>query len=387
MMLVFAEFERDMISERTSEKRLETIKAGLWPGGHPPVGYNTVNKKLVINDEEASTVREIFNRYIEKKSASKVVRSLNKDGYQTKLWKTKKGTIKGGANFGKNKLLRILKSRIYLGEYEHNDKVYEGKHDAIVNHAQFDAVQKIISQNSSDPKVYVSGSTPANLTGISYCALCKSALTTTSTKKKSTGNKYYYYKCVKKNKEGKTECHSPKDLPVSTLDEFVASTLCIMLEQPELLKAFRKRNRFDSDVAEKNLKNKKQRLSDSLKNINKEITNTVNFISKNAAASTDDTLQDKLTELNLKKREIQDEYEFCSKKLLKLSNQKPLNNDVYKNILNEFLKKWSDERYEHKETVLKTVIRKVESSVETDNSRAVEVQYIADKNSRQNGPK
>jgi hypothetical protein len=152
-----------------------------------------------------------------------------------------------------------------------------------------------------------------------------------------------------------------------------------MLEQPELLKAFKKRNQFDNDVAEKNLKSIKERLSDSLKNINKEVTNIVNFISKNSAASNDKILQDKLAELNLRKKELKDELDFCSEELQKLSNQKPLNSDDYKNILNEFMKKWSDERFEHKETMLKTVIRKVESSVETDNSGAVEVQYIADK--------
>ncbi|MDZ7807294.1 MAG: recombinase family protein [Gracilimonas sp.] len=76
MLLVFAEFERDMVSERTREKRLETIKAGLWPGGFQILGYDLKDRKLIVNENEAETVQDIYKRYLKIKSASKVARSL-----------------------------------------------------------------------------------------------------------------------------------------------------------------------------------------------------------------------------------------------------------------------------------------------------------------------
>ena len=378
MMLVFAEFERDMIADRTREKRIETLKAGLWQGGNPPLGYDVEHKKLCVNEEEAETVREIFQRYLKEKSSSVVVKSLNKDGFVTKIWKTRKGKIKGGAKFEKNGLLRILKSRLYLGEYEYEDKIYPGKHDPIIETEVFHAVQEIIRQNSSDPKGYFTGNSPAKLAGISYCGLCSSSLTTTSTKK-SSGQQYFYYKCVKKNKEGKTESHSPKDLPVHTLDNFVAFTMSIMLEQPELLKAFRKRNKFEGDVAEKDLSEKIKRLENRLKGINKDITNTVTYLTKNPPDSTENLLQDKLNVLNLEKEEVANELELCIEELNRLKNQKPVKNSGFKRILKEFYQRWEDKKFEEREVLLKTIVRRVESTVKTDNSGSVEVKYVADK--------
>lgn len=169
------------------------------------------------------------------------------------MWQTKKGNLKGDAKFSDGSIRRILRSRLYLGEYEFEGTIYDGIHDPIVKREIYEEVQQIIKQNSTNPKAYVRGSTPSILTNICYCGFCNSSLTTTSTKK-STGQKYFYYKCVKKNNESKTKEHAPKDLPVATLDNFVSLTMSLMLKEPMLLIALKKRVKQNLIQQSKNCK-------------------------------------------------------------------------------------------------------------------------------------
>ena len=152
-----------------------------------------------------------------------------------------------------------------------------------------------------------------------------------------------------------------------------------MLEQPELLKAFRKRNKFEGDVAEKDLSEKIKRLENRLKGINKDITNTVTYLTKNPPDSTENLLQDKLNVLNLEKEEEANELELCIEELNRLKNQKPVKNSGFKKILKEFYQRWEENKFEEREVLLKTIVRRVESTVKTDNSGSVEVKYVADK--------
>jgi len=152
-----------------------------------------------------------------------------------------------------------------------------------------------------------------------------------------------------------------------------------MLEQPELLKAFRKRNKFEGDMAENDLKEKIKRLENRQKVIKKEITNTVTYMTKNPPDTTENLFQEKLNELNLEKEEVTNELKLCIEELNRLKNQKPIENEGFKSILREFYQKWEDDKLAEREVLLKTIVRRVESTVKTDNTGSVEVKYIADK--------
>ena len=95
ILLSFAQFEREIISERTRDKMAASKKKGKWVGGKPPLGYDIdkANKKLVINPKEAELVKEIFNLYLEKKSLLSVAIALNEKSYLTKSRKTGGGGI------------------------------------------------------------------------------------------------------------------------------------------------------------------------------------------------------------------------------------------------------------------------------------------------------
>ncbi len=92
ILLSFAQFEREVIGERIRDKFAASRKKGMWMGGHPPLGYDVVERKLVVNDTEAALVRHIFERFLQVGSATLLMNELNAAGHRTKSWTTRDGT-------------------------------------------------------------------------------------------------------------------------------------------------------------------------------------------------------------------------------------------------------------------------------------------------------
>ena len=147
VLLSFAQFERELASERVRDKVAASRKKGKWTGGTVPLGYDTRDKKLVINKHEAETVRTIFRLYLELKSFSRLVADLDKRGIVTKRRKTKVQKYQGGIAFTYGPLAYFLKNRIYLGEMHHAGKWFTGEHEAIVDRQTFDRVQDLLKSN------------------------------------------------------------------------------------------------------------------------------------------------------------------------------------------------------------------------------------------------
>ncbi len=381
MLMAFAEFERKMNSERTREKRIESIKAGLWTGGYQILGYDLQNKKLVVNTEEAELVNEIFQRYLNLKSASKVARSLNNDGYTNKKWVTSNGLVRGGSKFYKKSLYHILKRHIYIGKYEMDGVLYEGLHEQIIDQETFDKVQSILAQNSVDPKAHRTSETPAVLTNLCSCGFCSSGMTVTSTTNKRYNKKYHFYKCVKKNNEGKTLAHNPKDLSVSLLDGFVINSLKIFLEEPELLSAMKKRIKYHGEDKVKEIEQQIAQLQKVLKAKKKDKTNTLQLLTDNAESSLlKQTYEKQLEDILLEIQEKEDLMDFYSQQLDSLTSQSPIHTSTYKSILKEFVDQYEKSDIDTRRDLVKVLVNKVESLVNQEtNEGTIEIQYKADK--------
>src|SRR5471030_1157062 len=110
VLLSFAQFEREVTSERIRDKIAASKKKGLWMGGMPPLGYDVVDRHLVINPKEAETVRYIFKMYLELGTEQKLREHLNEIGLKTKSWTTIKGKTRVGGPFLKTTLHSLLKS-------------------------------------------------------------------------------------------------------------------------------------------------------------------------------------------------------------------------------------------------------------------------------------
>jgi site-specific DNA recombinase len=154
VLLSFAQFERELSSERVRDKVAASRRKGKWTGGTVPLGYDAKDKKLVINKAEAETARYIFKRYLEVQSFGKLVEDLDAMGIVTKRRDTKVKKFNGGIPFTYGPLAHFLKNRLYLGETGHKDKWFPGEHAAIVDRKTFEQVQQLLSSKSASRKVY-----------------------------------------------------------------------------------------------------------------------------------------------------------------------------------------------------------------------------------------
>src|SRR4029079_9135690 len=152
VLLSFAQFERELASERVKDKVAASRKKGKWTGGTVPLGYDAKDKKLVVNKTEAETVRTVFRRYLELKSFARLVADLDKRGIVTKRRNTKVLKFRGGIPFTYGPLVYFLKNRIYLGEMHHGGKWFKGEHEAIVDGETFDRVQLLLKDNATSRK-------------------------------------------------------------------------------------------------------------------------------------------------------------------------------------------------------------------------------------------
>jgi DNA invertase Pin-like site-specific DNA recombinase len=146
VLLSFAQFEREVTSERIRDKIAASKRKGLWVGGMVPLGYETEDRKITVNEAEAETVRTIFRRYLELGSLNLLMADLRERGIVTKERKRKKGRAVGGIPFTRGPLAYLLRNRFYLGEVRFKGEILAGEQLAILDRELFNAVQAKLSQ-------------------------------------------------------------------------------------------------------------------------------------------------------------------------------------------------------------------------------------------------
>ena len=158
ILLSFAQFERELAAGRVRDKVAASRRKGKWTGGSVPLGYDAKEKKLVINNSEAETVRTIFRLYLELGSFSKLVAELDRRKIVTKRRKTNIAKYQGGIGFTYGPLAYFLKNRIYIGEIHHGGKWFKGEHSAILDQSTFDRVQEMLKSNVVERTINFSNS-------------------------------------------------------------------------------------------------------------------------------------------------------------------------------------------------------------------------------------
>ena len=149
VLLSFAQFEREVISERVRDKVAASKAKGMWMGGPVALGYRVEDRTLVIAPEEAETVRHIMRRYLESQNIFDLLEQLEREGIVSKLVKGRDGTIRGGVPFRRGALYHLLANQTYLGLTVHKTKVYQGQHEAIVDAELFEAVQAKLAERTN----------------------------------------------------------------------------------------------------------------------------------------------------------------------------------------------------------------------------------------------
>ncbi|MGH7028745.1 recombinase family protein, partial [Brevundimonas sp.] len=142
VLLSFAQFEREVTSERIRDKIAASKAKGMWMGGPVPLGYDLGDRKLVINEVEAATVRRIFALYLESPSLRDLADRLKRDGVRSKVRVYASGYSRGGVVMSRGSLQQMLRNPIYRGMVAHKGKTFPGEHAPVVDEELWDRVQR-----------------------------------------------------------------------------------------------------------------------------------------------------------------------------------------------------------------------------------------------------
>jgi site-specific DNA recombinase len=219
ILLSFAQFERELVSERTRDKIALARQRGKYAGGRPVLGYDAVDTRLVVNEEEACRVREIFATYLRTESIGRTVAEANAKGWTTKRWTTKDGRVMGGVPLAKSILYTLLTNVLYIGKVRHGSNVYDGEQPAIVDEETWAKAQALLRENGRTGGAQVMNRYGAVLKGILRCGPCGKPMIHSCTRKES-GQCYRYYVCFTAQSSGYHACPS-KSLPAEQIERFV----------------------------------------------------------------------------------------------------------------------------------------------------------------------
>jgi hypothetical protein len=211
-MLTFAQFERELTSERTKDKLYERAQKGLWNGGIVPFGYKKENKKLIIDETEAKIVKSIYESYLECHSVSQIYNDLKNKGI----------TYRTGMPFSKSGVQNILRYVVYTGKVKYGDKVFIGIQEPLISEEMFNAVQEIHKKKKLTMKMYKG----YHLAGLLKCQECGSFMTPCHTNKYKIGKKtrYYYYRCTKTFKRDWDSCNT-RQVSADRLEDYIFQNL------------------------------------------------------------------------------------------------------------------------------------------------------------------
>lgn len=223
ILMDFAQFEREMISERTRDKISAMARKGKWFGGRPILGFDIDpdTKKLLPNPEESKQVQEMFETYLRTSSLSQTVKILDEKGIRMKRWLAKSGVEKGGYKLHKVKLDSLLRNPVYIGFIRHNGSRYKGEHEAIIHEKLFNDVGDLLGRNVNGQYKRPNNDAERHhflLRGLVKCTHCNYAMTPNFAYSK--GNKFFYYKCMSVVRLDKSAC-KVRSVPAKALEQFV----------------------------------------------------------------------------------------------------------------------------------------------------------------------
>jgi site-specific DNA recombinase len=228
VLLSFAQFEREMISERTRDKMAAARRKGKYVGGRPVLGYDLdrATKKLVVNESEAKRVRHIFQLYLKHRSLSPVVQELAERGWVNKHWLTLKNQTLGGKSFTKTNLHNLLTNPIYVGQVTYKKELHAGEQEAIVEPDIWQKTQDLLAHNCRERVSPPVVRERLLLQGLLRCRNCGRAMTPATSSKKGP-KRYRYYVCTSAQAKGWNICPS-KSIPAAEIERFVVEQIRAM---------------------------------------------------------------------------------------------------------------------------------------------------------------
>src|SRR5881396_255613 len=223
VLLSFAQFEREVTSERIRDKIAASKRKGLWVGGPLPLGYEMKDGKIAVVEDEAERVRLIYARYLELSGVNALVRDLRDKDIRTKKRLLATGDIRGGVLFERGSLFYLLRNRFYIGEVKYKSEILPGEQPAIMDRQLFDAVQQKLTDQWSH-RNHAKSKSDHLLTGLLYDDAGHRMIPTHATK---AGIRYRYYASLPHLKgESKTvSVGSVSRLPATDIEDLIVRSV------------------------------------------------------------------------------------------------------------------------------------------------------------------
>ncbi len=228
ILMSFAQFEREMTADRIRDKIYASRKRGMWTGGPTPYGYTLVDKQLKVDPDAAEAVRMMFRRYVATGSSLQVARELNESSYKRadgQLWHPRM-------------VLAVLKCRVYTGKLavKRTGEVFDGIHEAIIDDALFQTVQKALAANVRTDGKSKRHAMLAPLKGILRCGTCGGSMTPVFSNYSKGGGRrrYVYYRCTRDAKKADGACPI-KNISADTVERFVYEQLGRVLRRDDVV--------------------------------------------------------------------------------------------------------------------------------------------------------
>jgi hypothetical protein len=223
VLLSFAQFEREVTSERIRDKIAASKRKGLWVGGPLPLGYEMKDGKIAVVEDEAERVRLIYRRYLELGGVNALVRDLREKDVRTKTRPRATGATHGGIPFERGSLFYLLRNRFYIGEVKYKGEILPGEQPAIMERELFEAVQQKLTDQWSHRNRAKTKSDHL-LTGLLYDDAGHRMIPTHATK---AGIRYRYYVSLPHLKgESKTaSVGSVSRIPATDIEDIIVKSV------------------------------------------------------------------------------------------------------------------------------------------------------------------
>jgi len=168
VLLSFAQFEREVTSERIRDKVAASKRRGMWMGGFPPLGYDIGDRKLAINDAESETIRTIFRLAPEAASLADLKQQLDERRIHGKCWTGQSGRVIGGKPIARASLSRLLRNPVYIGKIRQGGQLHQGEHEPILSEEDWTAVQVWLDNNGQKRRTTKRSPSDALLDGLVF---------------------------------------------------------------------------------------------------------------------------------------------------------------------------------------------------------------------------
>ena len=246
ILLSFAQFEREVIGERIRDKFAASRRKGMWMGGFVPLGYDVKDRKLIVNEAEAATVRMIFDRFIMIGSATELVRKLRAESVRGKQ----------GKLVDKGYIYKLLNNRVYIGEAVHKGVAYPGEQQAIIDRALWDRVHTVLRESPRKRAANTRAQTPSLLKGLIFGPTGR-AMTPAPTRK--GGKLYRYYVSTDVLKRDADSC-TVRRVPAAEIESAVVDQLRGLLRTPEIIVGTWRVAKLMGDISEAEVREALHRL-------------------------------------------------------------------------------------------------------------------------------